>query len=93
MFPLALLSVDFLKYRKFTIRIFLENLPLLAISLAIGVWTISAQKAGGAVDDPSRYSILAKVLFANYGLAAYISKLFAPINLSHCFHSLYRKIA
>ncbi len=79
-FPFTLLAIDWFRRRKITPSVLLEKLPFLAISVAAGLLTLRAQRLAGAV--ALQWSPLRKVLFACYGTAMYVVKLFLPFRLS-----------
>jgi len=61
--------------------VILEKVPLLLLSAASAVVTMEAQKAGGAVKDFSRYSLLLRVETAVVSYVRYLGKAFWPSNL------------
>jgi tetratricopeptide (TPR) repeat protein len=81
--PLTLLAIDFYKRRSFRdVGVWLEKAPFFAISAAMGILTVVAQKAAGAVAAPQQWTLAQKFLFAAYGTAMYVVKLFLPFRLS-----------
>jgi tetratricopeptide (TPR) repeat protein len=81
-FPLTLLAIDFYRRRPLRVRVLLEKLPFVAISLAAGILTIHAQEITGAIDTQHWGPSLQKVVFACYGIMMYAVKLFWPVHLS-----------
>jgi len=79
-FPLVLLLLDWYRRRKFTPLAFLEKVPFFALSFAMGLLTLSAQEATGAMT--SNWNPFHKVLFASFGALMYVVKLFLPFGLS-----------
>ena len=79
-FPVTLLAIDWFRRRKITAPVLLEKLPFFAISIAGGLLTLRAQHLAGAV--ALQWSPVRKVLFACYGTAMYVVKLFLPFRLS-----------
>ena len=79
-FPLVLLLLDWYRRRKFTPFVFLEKAPFFALSLAMGLLTLGAQKATGAM--ASNWDPFHKLVFASFGAVMYLVKLFLPIGLS-----------
>ena len=79
-FPLVLLLLDWYRRRTFTPLVFLEKIPFFASSIAMGLLTLSAQKATGAM--ASSWSPFHKLVFACFGTVMYFVKLFVPIGLS-----------
>jgi protein O-mannosyl-transferase len=82
-FPVALLSIDFLRSRPLKFNLIIEKIPFFAMALITGILTYMAQKEAGATDnDVLAFGIGAKILFGFYGFMMYIVKMFIPINLS-----------
>lgn len=85
--PLALLLVDYWQNRPLSQpKVWVEKLPLFALSLLFGVLTIQAQTQSNAIAELVNYSLWQKMVFASYGFAYYIVKLFLPFGLA-AFHS------
>jgi Flp pilus assembly protein TadD len=81
-FPLTLLALDSFFQRRDRLRLALEKLPFLALSIAAGLLTLEAQRAAGAVVSRGTWTFFEKVLFAAYGSLMYVLKLFVPVHLS-----------
>jgi tetratricopeptide (TPR) repeat protein len=82
-FPLTLFASDYFRRRSFRDPgTWLEKAPFLAVSAAMGVLTVVAQKAAGAVAAPQQWTFVQKILFASYGTVMYVVKLFLPFRLS-----------
>jgi len=81
-FPITLLAIDYFKRRPYSLRLVLEKIPFLLVSIAGGLLTLYAQKSVGAVAAPHQWSIFQKILFASYGTCMYVVKLFLPLRLS-----------
>jgi len=79
--PIVLLLVDYWMGRKFSLRLLLEKLPFVALSIILGLYALTIQAEGGATQSIS-FPFFNKVLHAGYGFTMYIVKLFVPINLS-----------
>ena len=79
-FPLTLLLLDWYRWRPLKPAAFLEKIPFFAVSVVMGLLTIGAQKAAGAI--AVNWSIFHKVVFACFGTLMYIAKLFVPVGLS-----------
>ena len=80
--PLVMLAVDYFIQRKISWFLLIEKIPLFLISFAIGLWTLDAQKASGAVTDNTQWSLLEKLVFACYGSVMYVVKMILPTHLS-----------
>jgi protein O-mannosyl-transferase len=81
-FPLTLLALDYFSRRKDHLRLVLEKLPFLALSLAVGMLTLKAQQAVGSAARPGTWDPFDRLLFAAYGSLMYVLKLFVPVGLS-----------
>lgn len=81
-FPFTLLALDYFLRRTDRIRLVLEKLPFLMLSIAAGLLTFKAQQASGAVAPVGTWSLFEKLLFASYGSLMYVLKLFVPVGLS-----------
>ena len=79
-FPVVLLGIDWFRRRPGSPRLFIEKAPWFAASIAMGLLTVAAQRAGGALEK--QWDPLTKVLSAAYGLVMYVVKLVAPFRLS-----------
>jgi tetratricopeptide (TPR) repeat protein len=79
-FPLALLAIDWFRGRPLRGRALVEKAPFFAVSAAVGLITLQAQRATGAITEA--WGPFQKLLFAAYGIAVYFAKLFLPIRLS-----------
>jgi len=81
-FPLTLLALDWFFQRADRARLVLEKLPFLALSIAAGLLTLKAQRAGGAIAPVGTWNLFEKLLLASYGSVMYVLKLFVPVGLS-----------
>ncbi len=80
--PLALLLLDYWQQRNWRDKtIWIEKIPLFALSLLFGIITVKAQ-APVAIAELTNYSIGQKIMFTAYGFMYYIVQLFAPFNLA-----------
>ena len=79
-FPLAVLSVDFLRSRKINAKLLFEKIPFFVLSLAMGIVTLFAQRQSGAVGKLS-IDTMHKILYSFYGVMMYIVKMVVPVNL------------
>ena len=80
-FPLILFVTDYLHKRKFSLRLIVEKIPFLAVSVFIGMATLHAQ-LGKSVVDIRYFNFVQQFLFASYGFFFYICKLIIPTGLS-----------
>ncbi|HEY7728093.1 MAG TPA: tetratricopeptide repeat protein [Candidatus Eisenbacteria bacterium] len=79
-FPVTLLAIDWFRRRPFRPSVLLEKIPFFVVSIAGGLLTLAAQQEAGAV--ALQWSAFQKLLFAAYGTAMYVVKLFLPLRLS-----------
>ena len=80
-FPLVLFCVDILRKRKLTTRLFVEKVPFIVLSLALGLVTYVAQKEKGAIDVYA-FGTVTRIFMGFYGIMMYFIKMIIPINLS-----------
>jgi tetratricopeptide (TPR) repeat protein len=70
---------DFMMKRKMDLKILIEKIPFLIISVVFGIIAILTQKE--VIQDSSVFSFFDRILFASYGFVNYILKIIAPVNL------------
>ena len=81
--PLALLGVDIWMQRDLkNKKLWLEKLPLLAISILIGIVAIKAQAAEKMLGVHAEGNLFNAIMFAADAYVQYIVHLFVPVNLS-----------
>jgi len=87
--PVLLLLLDVWPLRRWAagdVRhnagLIVEKLPLFALSLAIGLWTIQAQRQAGAVRDLADIPLPARLANAVCATAEYLGMLVWPVNLA-----------
>lgn len=78
--PFILLLTDYLYKRRFTIRLLLEKVPYLLVSIVAGLHTLTVQK--GAISEFGLFSFGNKLLFAAAAFCMYCFKMLVPIRLS-----------
>jgi len=81
-FPFALLAIDAYRGRRFNASLFLEKAPHFLLALVVGVLTVKAQRAGGAVVSVEAWGPWQRILFAAYGTAMYWVKAALPFGLA-----------
>ena len=80
--PGTLLAIDFHTRRRVgPKKLLLEKAPFILIALAFAYVSVVAQAKEGAVHLAS-YAFYERILFACYGIVAYIVRAFVPIHLS-----------
>ena len=82
-FPLALLAIDFYIGRKPSVKtVLVEKAPFFLIALGFGIVAVVAQARQGAVQELASFAFPERILFACYGISAYLVRAIAPLNLS-----------
>ncbi len=81
-FPLVLWLFDYLKNRKDTIRLIIEKLPFLILSILFTYLSIIAQKEGNALQFRAFYSVFDSLSVGFYGYLTYLIKIIYPHTLS-----------
>ncbi|MCX6248636.1 MAG: tetratricopeptide repeat protein [Bacteroidetes bacterium] len=79
--PVLFFLFDYYKGRKISIRLFLEKIPFLVLSLFFGILAIRAQVEVTALNEQHPVSV-SSALNACYGLMTYLFKLVVPVHLS-----------
>lgn len=90
--PVIFVLIDWFMDKKISVNSFIPKIPWFALSLVFGVVAIKAQGSIGAVQGTEVYPIADRMLFALYGIGAYLEKLVAPLGLS-CFYAFPVKAA
>lgn len=87
--PVLLLILDVWPLRRWRARdrrrnagLVVEKLPLFALALAVGLWTIQAQRQAGAVRDLGEIPLAARLANAVCATAEYLGMLVWPVNLA-----------
>src|SRR5882672_2721271 len=80
--PVALLAMDLYLKRGWSPKLLLEKAPLFLIAILFGYLSIVAQTRQGAIQDLASYPFHERILFACYGIAAYLVRAVAPVGLS-----------
>lgn len=79
--PIILLLTDYFFQRKIELKVFVEKIPFIILSIVFGVIAIQAQKSSGAIPTEI-YAFPQRIVFASYSFVLYIVKLIVPVNLS-----------
>ncbi|HBB26297.1 MAG TPA: hypothetical protein DCZ59_08535, partial [Bacteroidetes bacterium] len=80
--PLVLVLVDIVRGRGITLKTMGEKAPFLVVSLIIGIITVRAQTAAGAVADAATFSVLERIVIAGYGFVMYWVHMIWPVGLN-----------
>jgi protein O-mannosyl-transferase len=79
--PLVLFLVDYVYGRKWNLKIFLEKVPFILLSIGFGILAIRIQTEGNATSS-DLFSLSSRMLHAGYGFIVYIAKILVPAGLS-----------
>jgi tetratricopeptide (TPR) repeat protein len=79
--PLLLIAIDYFQQRRFTLKVWLEKVPFLIVSLVFGILALRIQ-ADSTRADIASFSIFQQFLFGCYGFLAYLVKFVLPVKLS-----------
>jgi protein O-mannosyl-transferase len=80
--PVVFFLIDYMLKRKLSLRLILEKIPFIILSVIIGIVAINAQKTSGAIVDTPIFSFLQSIIIASYSAMFYIFRFIFPINLS-----------
>lgn len=82
-FPLILFVMDYMKQRKFSLRLITEKLPFFLLSVIFGIVAIKASASFGHITVLEQdYSLIQRLFLIIYGISFYLFKLIVPTNLS-----------
>lgn len=70
------------RHARGTLWLVIEKLPLVALAVAVGVWTIWSQRQAGAVRDLGEIPLAARVANALCATVEYLGMLVWPVNLA-----------
>lgn len=85
MLPFILLLIDRLLQRKLTIKLILEKIPFLVISIVMGLISLYFRTDTGSTHSLSHYSLPDRFFMICYSLLAYGVKSVLPIHLSEIY--------
>ncbi len=89
-FPLSLLTIDFLTGRKIGWKLLTEKTIFFLAALGFGLFAVYTQNRTGAIADFSKLTIGERIMYASYGFNMYLYKLFNPNFLSTFYPYPYR---
>ena len=79
--PIVLLLIDWYKKRKFSIRLVIEKVPFLLLSVVFGLIVINSQQSSGLLEDTmASFTFFDRILLSSYSAVIYIYKVFVPFN-------------
>jgi len=80
--PVALFVVDYYLKRKLNLKLILEKLPFLGLSILFGLLAVFSQSEKGAIQDLTpMFSLFERLLIVCHGTMTYLWKLFVPVRL------------
>lgn len=80
--PLVLLLIDYFTSRKIDLAVFIEKIPLLALSLIFGLLACFGGYLSQVFSNDTLYGLLTRLMGASGDIIFYLNKLFLPIKLS-----------
>lgn len=79
--PIVLLLIDWYKKRKYSIRLVIEKVPFLLLSVLFGIIVINSQQSSGLLEDTlTSFTVFDRILLSSYSAIIYIYKVFVPFN-------------
>ncbi len=80
-FPIVLITLDYYKSTLNSLRVYLEKVPFLLVSILMGLLTLQGQSETGATAFAAVYGLGDRLIFACYGIMMYILKSLLPLEL------------
>lgn len=81
----ALVFLDYLFQRRFSLRLVLEKVPFVALSIVLGLVQIDATASTNTFDTSGNFDLADRLLIVSRNLMFYFYKMLLPVNLS-AFH-------
>lgn len=81
----ALVMLDYLYARNITLRMVLEKIPFVAVSIAVGLAQVAATASADTFDQSGRFNTLDRILIVCRNFVFYLYKMLLPLKLS-AFH-------
>jgi len=78
----AMVMLDYFYARKITIRLILEKIPYVALSIFLGLVQIRATASTATIDVSSQFTFFDRILIVCRNLMFYFYKMIVPVNLS-----------
>jgi hypothetical protein len=88
----ALVMLDYYYERKLSVRMILEKIPFVIVSIIIGIAQVRATAESNTIDVSNRFTFSDRLLIVSRNLMFYIYKMLVPLNLS-AFHPYPEKTA
>jgi tetratricopeptide (TPR) repeat protein len=80
-----MVMLDYFYSRRISIRMILEKIPYVALSITIGLIQIDATASAGTIDKSNVFTFFDRILIVCRNLMFYVHKTLVPVNLS-AFH-------
>lgn len=81
--PIILIAIDLYQGRKFSVKMIVEKIPFLLLSILFGILAILSQQSTESISDLSlSYPFIDRIFLISSAVSFYIVKLFAPLGLS-----------
>ncbi len=81
--PVVLFLIDYYRERRFSIRMVIDKVPFIVLSIVLGLWAIAGQHGGEALlDGYGRVPVFTRIAIACYSFMFYVVKFFVPTGLS-----------
>ena len=87
-----MVMLDYFYSRKLSVRMVLEKIPFVAVSIAIGLTQINAVASAGTIDKSNLFTFADRLLIVCRNLMIYFYKMIVPVNLS-AFHPYPSRLA
>ncbi len=78
----AMVMLDYFYARKITLRLILEKIPFVALSIFLGLVQIRATASTATIDVSSQFNFFDRILIVCRNLMFYLYKMIVPVNLS-----------
>ena len=83
--PVVLFLMDYYRVRKFSMKMVLDKIPFIVLSIILGLWAIKGQHESGSLFGNEAFSLFSRISIACYSFMFYVVKFFIPIKLSACY--------
>ncbi|NNC86393.1 MAG: tetratricopeptide repeat protein, partial [Bacteroidia bacterium] len=77
-----LVAADILYKRKFNLKLIIEKVPFVVLSIIMGLVSVNASKEAESISTNSIYTFTDRIFFACHNLLQYVAKLIVPYNQS-----------
>jgi len=80
--PLVLILMDYYLGKKYTLRLLIEKVPFLLLSLLFGILAMLSQNIEDAAQVIANFNWIDRIFLVSYSIMFYIVKMFLPFSLS-----------